>query len=132
METKKSRVTKVVHNTRQYNGANGITYYHEITFENGDKGHYGGKEDTCRKFTEGQESEYTIEEKINGQYKNYVIKPAQSASFMGRSKSGNESFALSYAKDVACAYIASGKEFKSNQIIEVAEAFYQWLQSKKA
>lgn len=44
---------------------------------------------------------------------------------------GNESFALSYAKDVAVAHIGQGKEFKSAQILDVADAFYNWLESKK-
>lgn len=50
--------------------------------------------------------------------------------FKGK-QAGNESFALSYAKDVAVAHIGQGKEFKSAQILDVADAFYNWLESKK-
>lgn len=49
----------------------------------------------------------------------------------GGNRGGNESFALSYAKDIACAHIAHGKEFKSAEVVRVAQEFYEWLQSKK-
>lgn len=47
-------------------------------------------------------------------------------------KGGNESFALSYAKDIACAHIEKGREFKAEEVVKVAEVFYVWLQSKKS
>jgi hypothetical protein len=72
-------------------------------------------------------SDITIEE---GQYgkkfrlnKKNGFRPAQ--------PKGNESFALSYAKDYAVAIIANGQPFKSDLIIELAEKFYTWLESKK-
>lgn len=49
----------------------------------------------------------------------------------GVNRGGNESFALSYAKDIACAHITHGKEFKASEVVKVAEEFYVWLQSKK-
>lgn len=49
----------------------------------------------------------------------------------GRPKAGNESFALSYAKDLACANIATGKDFGSKEVLAVAELFYTWLETKK-
>lgn len=49
----------------------------------------------------------------------------------GKPRAGNESFALSYAKDLACAHIAKGNDFDSKQILAVAEVFYQWLETKK-
>lgn len=50
----------------------------------------------------------------------------------GGNRGGNESFALSYAKDIACAHIAHGKDFASREVVRVAEEFYVWLQSKKS
>lgn len=49
----------------------------------------------------------------------------------GKPRVGNESFALSYAKDVACAHITQGKSFAAKDIISVADEFYNWLESKK-
>lgn len=141
METRKSRVAKVIHNLKQFESKFGTMYVHEVAFDNGDKGEYNSKTDTCQKFVEGQEADYTIETTRTGNYTNTKIKhlsPETSGNsgggFSGGKKSfaGNESFALSYAKDLACAHIEKGKEMKAEQVIQVAEAFYQWLQSKKA
>lgn len=136
METKKAIVSNVLQNVKQWNSPSGTIFYHEISFINGDKGSYGSKSETCTKFVTGQEAEYTIETKTNGQYTNVVIKPVQSQqSFSGnagkKSFAGNESFALSYAKDLACANIAAGKPITSEETVKIAEVFYNWLQSKK-
>lgn len=54
-------------------------------------------------------------------------KPGQGAGFQKSSRGGNESFALSYAKDL----VIGGKvELKS--ILTTAEKLYGWLESKKA
>lgn len=60
-------------------------------------------------------------------------KPGASGGFGGggRRQSGNESFALAYAKDYAVAMIGSGKEFKGDHVITLAEIFYNWMESKK-
>lgn len=57
-------------------------------------------------------------------------KPGAAGGFKGAQK-GNESFALSYAKDYAVAMIGAGKEFKSELITQLADKFYDWLESKK-
>ena len=49
----------------------------------------------------------------------------------GRPKSGNESFALAYAKDYAVAMIGQGKEFKGEHVITLADLFYNWMEAKK-
>lgn len=56
-------------------------------------------------------------------------KPGSSGGFSGggNKRSGNESFALSYAKDVVCA----GKADLKN-IFSLADKMYDWLESKKA
>lgn len=59
-------------------------------------------------------------------------KPNQGGGFnRGGSKGGNESFALAYAKDIAVAHIAAGKDFKSDEVVKVAEVFYNWMETKK-
>lgn len=49
----------------------------------------------------------------------------------GKPRAGNESFALSYAKDMACAHIGNGKDFGAKEVLAVAELFYTWLETKK-
>lgn len=51
--------------------------------------------------------------------------------YQGRQKSGNESFALSYAKDLGVAYINKGNNIAPEKIIEWADKFYGWLEAKK-
>lgn len=135
MEQKKSRVSKVLHNTRTYPSQHGQMYVHEITFDNGDKGSYASKTDTCTKFTEGNEAAYTIETKVNGQYTNIIVKPAQefvpNAQFPKKVNGSDESFALSYSKDLWCAKIEQGASATAKDVIATAEEFHQWLKSKK-
>lgn len=74
---------------------------------------------------------------LNIEQSNYGLKikwnkPQQSGGYGGgRSKAGNESFALAYAKDYAVAVIGAGKEFKGDDVIKLANVFYDWMESKK-
>jgi|SRR6476620_10137613 len=52
--------------------------------------------------------------------------------YAGRQRSGNESFALSYAKDLGIAYVGQGKNIEPAKIIAWADQFYAWLEKKKA
>lgn len=135
MEQKKSTVATATYK-RSYQSKFGEMFVHEITFENGDKGDYNAKGKDQDKFVPGKEVEYTIETKINGNFTNVIIKPvsdkpAVGGGFKAGTRSGNESFALSYAKDLGVAQIAAGKLVKSTEVIEVAEVFFNWLESKK-
>lgn len=56
---------------------------------------------------------------------------ASGGGFSGRQRSGNESFALSYAKDLAVAYIGKGKDIAPDKVCEWADKFYSWLEKKK-
>jgi len=59
-------------------------------------------------------------------------KPNQGNAFGGgRQKSGNESFALAYSKDYAVAKIGQGKDFSGDDVLKLAEMFYNWMESKK-
>lgn len=53
-------------------------------------------------------------------------KPANQNFGGGRQRSGNESFALSYAKDIVCA----GKTDLKN-VFDLADKMYLWLEKKK-
>lgn len=58
-------------------------------------------------------------------------KPNSGGGFKGGNRGGNESFALSYSKDVAIAYISQGKTIEPEKITSWAETFYNWMESKK-
>lgn len=49
----------------------------------------------------------------------------------GGKRSGNESFALSYAKDLGVAYVSKGTNIDPNKICAWADIFYNWLENKK-
>lgn len=95
----------------------------------------GNKYDAFKELKEGES--YNVEITPNGNYapKLKVIDDRKNTNGFkggwGGQKSGNESFSLAYAKDLACANIAQGKPFTSEDVIKVAEKFYQWLESKR-
>jgi hypothetical protein len=79
------------------------------------------------------ESELAIEQ---GKYglKIKWNKPNNSGGGFGRgggNRGGNESFALSYAKDLAIAYVGKDKNVEPAKIVEWAEVFYNWMETKK-
>lgn len=79
MEQKKSTVRTAIYK-KSGNGQYGEYHIHEITFDNGDKGDYMAKTNPQNTFTVGQEAEYTIEKRENGQYVNFAIKPVKQAN----------------------------------------------------
>ncbi len=136
METKKSKVTNVQEKTSSYNGNNGVVFYHKITFENGDTGQYGSKSETCEKFTVGQEADYTIEKKENGQYVNYVIKPIQGAvnSFNGGSaKVNKDSGIITYLSCLssACLFYQRNLQATEKDVLEFTETAWKKAMEKK-
>lgn len=71
----------------------------------------------------------------NPPYGNKVTwnKPGSGGSgFSARQRAGNESFALSYAKDLGVAYVNKGNNIEPEKVIAWAEKFYDWLEKKKA
>ncbi|MES2395628.1 MAG: hypothetical protein V4549_06480 [Bacteroidota bacterium] len=140
METKKSKVTKIDFQ-KEWAGAKGTVYYFLIEFANGDKGQFSANKKDQTKFKVEAEEEYTLEIKINGEYKNTIInKPVQEGKggFQKNfSPKGNESFALAYAKDVMIATWGANrspdapKAFTSDQMFAIADKMFTWLESKK-
>jgi hypothetical protein len=124
MEQKKSVVKSAIFR-KANSGQNGLYYIHDITFENGDTGVYFSKNETQDTFKQGQEAEYTIEAKVNGQYTNYSIKPVAKAGFVPGK--GNPAFehkrtALRCAVDL----VVAGK-IELKQVSEYAKSFMKFL-----
>ena len=136
---KKSIVKRITHNTGSYESQGGTIYKHMIEFDNGDKGTYNSKDQTCKKFEEGTEAEYTIEIKQNGKWRNVIIKPVSASSennsyegFKNKnSNTGNDGFCLSYAKDLGVAYIGKGNTINPKQICDWADVFVEWMKKSK-
>lgn len=106
-------------------GSYGEYHVFEISFDNNDKGDYIAKTNPQTAFKEGHEAEYTIEERVNGQYKNYSIKPIKANGFVpgkGNPAYEHRRVALRCAVDVA---IAGKIELK--QISEYANSFMKFL-----
>ena len=95
-------------------------------FPSHDRGEYLSKSQDQNKFVVGQSANYEAIPNKNPQYP-AKIKPVQE-SFKGGQRGSNKSFALAYSKDLAVAHIGQGKDFNSEKILDVAEAFYQWLE----
>lgn len=126
METKQSTVSKVLHNVRQYDSKFGKMYVHQIRFDNGDAGDYSSKTETCTKFKEGEQVDYTIEFREYNGNRFATVKPVQQQQFGGGKRGGNESFALAYAKDLGIA-----RNDTDEAILKTADIFLNWLNSKK-
>lgn len=97
----------------------------EITFDNNDKGDYLSKKNPQESFKEGQEIEYTIIKKENGQYVNYQIRPVQQfAGNKGNPIYDHKRTALRCATDLA----AAGK-IEVGKIKDFSESFLKFLNS---
>lgn len=125
MEQKKS-ITRSAIFKKSHSSANGLFYIFEITMDNGDKGSYLSKSETQDKFVEGKEVEYTIEEKVNGNYKNYSIKPVMAAGSgfpKGNPIYEHKRTALKCAVDLCCA-----DKIEKKDIATFADSFMKFLQ----
>jgi len=122
----------VTGNQKTFPGKNGMLYSFYVTMENQDAGEYQAKTPQQDYFVVGKETEY----EFDTTYPNYPkIKRAQKEFTQGGSKPGNNrSFALSYAKDVWVAKVnkesPGDKFFTSNQCIQLADKFVEWLDQK--
>jgi hypothetical protein len=133
METKKSKVTAIAEKVSQFAGPNGTIYYHEISFENGDKGRYGSKTEKCEKFTVGQEADYTIETKVNGNYTNHIIKPVQVQNGPGGGfkQPKNEKLIVAQSSiGYAVEHLKHNQPADSESVLQLAEKFYNWACEK--
>lgn len=125
MEQKKSAPIAVVFK-KAHSGANGMFYIFDIKFSNGDSGQFFSKTEQQSTFKEGMETEYTIEEKVNGQYTNYSIKAVKGANGFvpgkGNPQIEHKRVALKCAVDLVAAGIIDKKEIKT-----YSESFMKFL-----
>ena len=127
-----SKITKV-EMLQEWSNANGTFYPHKVTFENGDVAIANKKSQNA--YIAGQEIKYQIVGQDNvGNNKFKEVKEDYSYGGGGRPKGGyskgsNASFALSYAKDIAVAFINNENEdnLSSDDILALANKFNKWL-----
>ena len=121
---KTSKITKSEFKNEWKNQQTGtVVYYHDLEYENCDKGSIGTKEKNPAKIAVGQELAYTLD---NGK-----IKAVQQSAIKGGLKQEPfehkaAGYAMSYAKDL----IVSDK-VNIDQLLLVADKIYNWLISKK-
>jgi hypothetical protein len=73
-------VVKSVYFTKEWKSPEfGTVYYFSVMFEDGTKGTFGSKTKEQNKFVQGQEAEYTAEEKIKNGANYVTIRPVQAA-----------------------------------------------------
>jgi len=134
MESKSGKITNITQG-KQFTNNYGTFYGYYLTFDNGDNGGYTSKTsyDQALKFSLGDFIYYDFEK--NGKY-GKVLNPSKdnpadkNQGFTGGRKTGsNASFALSYAKDLACANISIGKDISAIDMCKVADKFLEWLNS---
>lgn len=129
---KQAKVTEVKENLRKWDGPKGTLYYHEIYFDNGDKGQWGSISITCDKFKAGEIADYTIEEKESNGYKNYIIRPVPQNGAGGFKPKQDNIISIT-----AQSSMKSSVEFHKNnpnaghsELEETAEFIFNWLMSK--
>lgn len=137
-ELKTAKIERVV-SVREYEGQYGKTFYFNLELDNGDIGSIGKKKQDALK--EGDSLTYTLEETEKGNKLKEVQQNGFSGgrNFGGTSRGGNESFALSYAKDTICSMISANhlpETVTSTQIADVtckiADRYLEWLNANKS
>ena len=124
MDKKKSIVRSAIFQ-KSISSTYGESHIFEITFDNNDKGQYFSKTKEQNTFVEGKEIEYTIEEKINGKYTNYVIKPfLQQGAFPGK---GNPSYEHKRVALRCAVDLVIGKAIELYEISKYANSFMKFL-----
>lgn len=125
METKKSIVRTAIFK-KAFSGKNGLAYIFDITFDNQDTGQYFSNSEKQDVFQEGKEIEYTIEQKTNGNYTNYSIRPVKSGNGFVPGK-GNPAYEHKrVALRCACDLVCAGKIDEKN-LIPAAEKLMTFL-----
>ena len=119
---------------REWTGATGTIYYHDITLDNGDSGSVGTKEKNSSKIAVGETVTYNIEEKEFNGRKSYNIKltapaPTFSKGGGGYSNPGNQQeIRKSVALNNAVQFLKDQKGAKAQDVLVTAEVFLKWLE----
>lgn len=125
MEQKKSIVRSAIFK-KAHSGTNGMFFIFEITMDNGDSGQFFNKAETQDVFKEGQEVEYTIEKKVNGNYTNYTIKPLKAANGFVPGK-GNPQYEHKRVALTCATNLAAAGKIETKQIKDFSESFMKFL-----
>ena len=133
---KQSIVKQAKYLNKTWSNDYGTFHVHGIAFENGDFGEYSSKDQVQDKFIEGQSSTYEMTGSP-GRQKIKPVAPDQQSFVSGgpslpkQSKDDkNRAFALSYAKDIACANLA-GWKLDEMELLQLAETFNAFLNGEK-
>lgn len=111
MSYKTSKVVKCIFSNEWKNPSGSLTYYHDVTLENGDTGSIGAMEKYPKKFTEGAIIDYNLE---NGKIKIVSTNDNPKESYQKKSSTNYSQnrgtkqeqflgYAWSYAKDLIVA-----------------------------
>jgi hypothetical protein len=101
MKELKSKVLSRVSTGAPFNGANGLLYSFNVTFEDGNAGLYKSNQETPKHFNVGETCEYTLDEKVSGSGKPYFIVKPKTAPFVpksGYTPKPNNILALEHAR----------------------------------
>lgn len=137
MSTKTAKIEDIL-NVRKWNGQNGVVYYFDILLDNHDRGSIGKKSKESLKV--GDTLVYLLEEGEKGNKIKEFKENGFSGGFQGNrgaTRGGNESFALSYAKDIVVAMIAKKATLDktpaelAEYTMTMADKFKHWLDEHK-
>lgn len=122
METKNAKVTAVTMK-KQGVGQYGAYFIFTIVFDNGDTGDYLAKSNPQTAFNVGQQTDYTKEVVVNGQYTNVKIKTVQQSG--GGFKQQNPLHANRRTAIECAVRLGSGPVHPD--ILKNAETILKWL-----
>ena len=128
---KTAKVTEVVENFKQFTTQNGQFYVHIITMDNGDKGEYNSKSQTCSKFVKGQTANYEF---TAGQG-NYLgkIKPVQEQQSGNSGKfnrPANQDLILAQTCIKASCEYYGERQGSTMEVLEFADSLFVWCKAK--
>jgi hypothetical protein len=135
----KTSKIKSIDKVKPYRGTNGLVYYLTITFDNGDTGEIGKRDEHA--FKVGDEVSYDLSEakSKNGTPYFKIVeaqKPEPPRTNGYQAKTSEAGFALAWAKDCIVAKISNGADIPlediKNQVFELANEFHGWLKLKDA
>jgi hypothetical protein len=133
METKTSKITRTIFRNEWTGPSGNKVFYHDVEFENGDKGQIGTKEKEPAKLNPGQELTYCLKKTDRG-YKIEVQGPnGNGGGFHKRQAGSNASFAMAYSKDIIIASWSenSPKKLSSEDLFTLANKMFDWMEARK-
>lgn len=130
MSEKTSKIKSSVFKN-EYNGQNGIIYYHDLELEDGSKGSVGKKVKNHDSIAVGKDFTYEL---TDGKFK-HITQPQGQNTYTGGAKKPYYNsepleikvagFAMSYSKDLAVAKIIT-----PDQMFATADKIYEWINNK--